>query len=189
MPDHQGDNAAMPQLYLATLADAAELARFAESTFRDTFAAANTPEHMAQHCRDNYATAIQAAQITDPAWTTLLIRQQETLIAYAQCRSGDAPACVASARPGEIHRLYVHRNWHGRGIARMLMSACIETLRQRDADMAWLGVWEQNPRAAAFYRKSGFVEVGEHVFTLGGDPQRDVVMARALTREPASAIG
>jgi ribosomal protein S18 acetylase RimI-like enzyme len=46
--------------------------------------------------------------------------------------------------------------------------------------VAWLGVWEHNPRAIAFYRKSGFVEVGDHVFPVGRDPQRDVVMARAV---------
>ncbi len=44
----------------------------------------------------------------------------------------------------------------------------------------WLGVWEHNPRAIAFYRKLGFVENGDHVFPLGDDPQRDIVMVRAV---------
>ena len=50
----------------------------------------------------------------------------------------------------------------------------------RGAQTLWLGVWERNPRALAFYGKCGFVDVGEHVFLFGTDPQTDRVMARAL---------
>jgi ribosomal protein S18 acetylase RimI-like enzyme len=42
----------------------------------------------------------------------------------------------------------------------------------------WLGVWEKNPRASAFYRKWGFEIVGAHTFRVGDDPQRDLVMYR-----------
>ncbi|MDQ2855211.1 MAG: GNAT family N-acetyltransferase, partial [Acidobacteriota bacterium] len=45
----------------------------------------------------------------------------------------------------------------------------------------WLGVWEHNGRARAFYRKWKFVEFGEHIFQLGEDPQNDILMARDLT--------
>jgi len=47
----------------------------------------------------------------------------------------------------------------------------------------WLGVWERNARAIAFYRKQGFEVVGEQEFMLGADRQRDLVMARRLTGE------
>ncbi|WP_255964558.1 GNAT family N-acetyltransferase, partial [Staphylococcus aureus] len=30
----------------------------------------------------------------------------------------------------------------------------------------WLGVWEHNPRAQAFYKRHGFKVVGEHHFPL-----------------------
>ena len=46
----------------------------------------------------------------------------------------------------------------------------------------WLGVWERNPRAIAFYRKCGFVEDGAAVFVVGTDPQRDVIMSLTLPR-------
>jgi ribosomal protein S18 acetylase RimI-like enzyme len=44
----------------------------------------------------------------------------------------------------------------------------------------WLGVWEENPRAIRFYQKLGFVEFGEHIFQLGDDAQRDVLMKKKL---------
>ena len=56
------------------------------------------------------------------------------------------------------------------------MSACLGKIMQTDTDVVWLGVWEKNPRAIAFYRKFNFKEVGEHVFALGKDMQRDIIM-------------
>ena len=40
----------------------------------------------------------------------------------------------------------------------------------------WLGVWEKNLSAIRFYEKNGFTAFGEHIFMLGTDPQRDVLM-------------
>ena len=53
------------------------------------------------------------------------------------------------------------------------------------ADVVWLGVWEENPRGIAFYRKCGFAVVGSHIFVVGTDPQRDVLMARPCAPEAA----
>jgi len=60
------------------------------------------------------------------------------------------------------------------------MRASLQSLARRGLRGVWLGVWEHNPRALAFYRKFGFEAVGEQVFLLGNDPQRDLVMYRAL---------
>ena len=164
----------------AVRSDAARLARFAEEAFRATFGSVNRAEDMALHCRRSYGEALQAAEIADPRRTTLLAEHTGDLIGYAQLRWGEAPACVVALRPGEIQRLYVLADWHGHGVAQELMTASIAEARHRRADAIWLGVWERNPRALAFYRRCGFVEVGDHVFPLGNDPQRDLVMVLAL---------
>ena len=180
----------MPHLRTATPGDAAALAALAERTFRDTFAAMNTAEDMDRHCRQSYGASIQAAEIADPARVTLVCETliSETpisktageLVAYAQLRWNKAPACVKGQAPGEIQRLYVASDWHGKGLAQQLMQACLDEMQKRGNDMVWLGVWEKNLRAIAFYQKFGFVEVGDHTFALGGDNQRDIVMARTL---------
>ena len=65
-----------------------------------------------------------------------------------------------------------------------LASAAISRPRAAElgAQTIWLGVWERNEKAQAFYRRFGFVECGEHVFTVGSDDQRDIIMSRSLTR-------
>ena len=81
----------------------------------------------------------------------------------------------------ELKRLYVARAWHGRGVAQALMDAALDAARARGAQKLWLGVWERNPRAVAFYAKYGFVRVGEHTFVLGGDAQTDWLFVRPVT--------
>jgi diamine N-acetyltransferase len=171
----------LPTVRQANLSDARrQLAQLAERTFRDTFGAVNTAEDMNLHCQTSYSEALQTRDIANPRMMTLLVEEGERLIGFAQLCWEGAPACVVAASPGEIRRFYLDKGWHGKGIAQALMKDCIEELNRRGSDVAWLGVWEHNPRAVAFYRKFGFVEVGEHIFPLGRDPQRDIVMARPV---------
>lgn len=164
----------------ADVSDARELAGVAEATFRDTFATENSAEDMDAFCKARYGEPIQAAEIANPNMSTLLCEQDRSLIGFAQLRFGEAPSCVVANAPAEIQRLYVAKAFHGLGVAHRLMKESLAEMSSRGHDVVWLGVWERNFRATAFYRKFGFVEVGDHVFTLGSDRQRDIVMARAV---------
>jgi ribosomal protein S18 acetylase RimI-like enzyme len=87
---------------------------------------------------------------------------------------------VAGTAPIELWRFYVDRPLQGRGVARVLMDALLEAAHARGAETIWLGVWERNPRAQAFYGKCGFLDVGQQEFRLGSDRQIDRVMSRRL---------
>jgi ribosomal protein S18 acetylase RimI-like enzyme len=148
----------------------------------------NTAEDMRLHCQTSYSEAIQAGEISDSQRITLLSKDKERLVGFAQLRWGAAPDCVAAKSPGEIQRLYVASDWHGKGVAQDLMNACIAEMISRDSDVIWLGVWERNPRAISFYKKSGFVIAGDHLFSLGNDPQRDVIMVRSSVTRSSEPI-
>ena len=171
----------MQPIRRANPSDAKKLAALAEETFRETFGSMNTIEDMNLHCQTSYSEAIQSAEISDSNVVTLVCEDGGVLIAFAQLRWSEAPNCVSSESPGEIQRLYVAKSWHGKGIAQDLMTACMMEMEERKSDVVWLGVWERNPRAISFYKKFGFVEVGSHVFPLGTDPQRDIIMLRPIS--------
>ncbi len=171
----------------ATPSDAKNLPALAEETFRETFGSMNTIEDMDLHCRTSYSEAIQLAEINDSKMATFVCEDGRNLIAFAQLRWSEAPGCVSAENPGEIKRIYVAKSWHGKGIAHELMATCLNEMAKRKSDVVWLGVWEKNPRAIAFYQKIGFVEVGSHVFPLGTDPQRDIIMVRSVTSPAPSA--
>ena len=137
---------------------------------------------MTIHCRRSYGEAVQAGEISNPNMITLLAEEEKWLIGFAQLRWGDAPDCISARSPVEIQRLYVLNEWHGKGVAQELMNASLEQIKVHGSKVVWLGVWEQNPRAISFYRKFGFMEVGDQVFSLGSEAQRDIIMARATVR-------
>jgi diamine N-acetyltransferase len=156
------------------------LAELAKTTFYETFAASNDATDMALHLQRAYGVAQQTAELSDPDITTLLVEQDGGAIAYAQVRGGHVPACVSGTAPIELWRFYVAPGFHGRGVAQQLMDRVKAEARQRGAKTLWLGVWERNARARAFYAKCGFADAGQHVFLFGTDPQTDVVMTLAL---------
>jgi ribosomal protein S18 acetylase RimI-like enzyme len=162
----------------AVAADAPALAALAEHTFRGAFEADNTAEDMAAHVTRSYSPALQAAEIADRRVTTLVAEAAGALVAYAQLRRGTPPPCVNGPVPLELQRFYVAAPWHGRGLAQALMATALDEARAAGAGTVWLGVWERNARAIAFYRKAGFAEVGAQRFAVGSDLQRDLVMAR-----------
>lgn len=167
---------------LATVADAKSLARLARRTFSDTFAADNGPDDLALHLDRAFTPLQQGRELADPTIRTLLLYVGPTVAAYAQLRRGPAPECVASTSSIELWRFYVAKEWHGQGIAQALMQRVVSEAGQLGADTIWLGVWERNPRAIAFYAKARFVDVGSHVFLLGNDAQTDRIMVRAVAR-------
>ncbi|MBN8726173.1 MAG: GNAT family N-acetyltransferase [Xanthomonadales bacterium] len=171
----------------AQLADAPRLSAFAALTFGETFAGDNTPEDMARYLGETFAAERQAAEIADPTGAVLLAvaadrdgRVADEFLAYAHLVAFPAPATVGGDRPIELRRFYVARAWQGRGVAGALMDAVLDAARERTAEVLWLGVWERNARALAFYRRHGFRRVGEHVFVLGDDRQTDWILARDI---------
>ena len=164
-----------------TAADAAALAELAARTFNETFAADNRPEDIELHSAQAYGEALQLQEILDPEIVTLLVEVEGQLAGYAQLRSGNTPECVTGENPIELWRFYVAQPWHGRGIAQSLMRSVEVNALDRGARTLWLGVWERNERAKAFYRKTDFCDVGSHVYMVGTDAQTDRILARPLS--------
>jgi diamine N-acetyltransferase len=165
---------------LATPADAPRLAELGERIFRDTFAQDNRPEDLDQYLRTAFSEAIQGAEIGDAAFVTLIVDVGGEPAGYAQLRTEPPPAPIEAPGTIELRRFYIERAHHGRGLAQTLMAAVERAAIERDVTGIWLGVWERNPRAIAFYSKCGFLDVGSHVFLLGSDPQTDRIMLRPL---------
>ena len=161
-------------------ADASRVTEFASRTFVETFARDNTEDDMAVHVARAFGTAIQLGEIRDPDTVTLLAELDTTIAGFAQVRRGPFPPCVEGPSPVQLHRFYVDRPFHGRGVAQSLMRAVDDVGRELGGRTLWLGVWERNPRAIAFYTKCGFVDVGTHLCIVGSDAQTDRVMAHAL---------
>jgi ribosomal protein S18 acetylase RimI-like enzyme len=161
---------------VANPSDATKLAAFAEEIFRETFSEFNTVENMNSFCNENYSAEIQEAELSNRAVFTLVATSTEAIVGYIQLRLGNTEKCVSNSNYTELWRLYVAKQVQGSGVAQTLMQKIYEHVKAINSPGLWLGVWEENQRALSFYRKFGFREVGSHVFKLGEDLQRDLIM-------------
>jgi ribosomal protein S18 acetylase RimI-like enzyme len=164
----------------ANSSEAELLADLGARTFTEAFAAENTPENMTAYLAQAFTTARLADELADPKATFLLALVEGEAAGYARLYQGDSPHCVTGERPVELARIYVLQRWLGSGVGRALMQRCVDEARASGSGVLWLGVWQRNVRALAFYRKWGFTTVGEQVFKLGADDQTDWVMQLAL---------
>lgn len=169
-----------PMIRRGTVADAGLLSELGARTFTETFAAENTPEDLASYIGTSFNVARVTAELEDPASIFLIAEVDGRAAGYARLHAGEPAPEIEGAKPIELVRLYVSREWLGRGLGGQLMRACLDQARQAGHETIWLGVWERNPRAQAFYRKWNFRTVGAHVFQLGADKQRDLLMERTL---------
>lgn len=179
----------MPKIRPASAADAACLATFAERAFRDTYAEFNSVADMEVHVRAHLCEPQFRRHLQDPEQRFVVAMEGSEMAGFAQLQRGPAPPAVGGTVRVGILRFYVDAPWHGRGLAPRLMEAALATAADLGADVAWLGVWERNPRAIAFYKKCGFRTVGRASFRLGSDVQQDHLMQRSIETATARVAG
>lgn len=170
----------IPIIRQATSADVALLVEIGAVTFYETFAADNTEQDMATYLAASFNSQQQADELADPLSIFLIAEVGGVAAGYAMLQAGDPPHPDGGEKPIELVRFYVYKQWHGRGVAKTLMEACLDEADAGGFRTLWLGVWEHNGRAQAFYRKWQFEEFGEHVFQLGADEQNDILMRRPV---------
>jgi diamine N-acetyltransferase len=164
----------------AVPADAEMLAQLAARTFYDAFASSSTPENMQAYMSAAFNRPGIERELADPRSKFLIAEVGCEPAGYAKLYAGEVPECVTGPDPIEIVRLYAEQRWLGSGVGRALMQTCLDEARESGYRTIYLGVWEQNHRALAFYRKWGFEIVGSHILMVGGDPQNDWWMERRL---------
>ena len=102
------------------------------------------------------------------------------VVGYLKVNFGEAQTELKDSNAVEIERIYVSKAFHGKKVGQMLYEKALNIAHERKSDYLWLGVWEKNLRAIAFYQKNGFVEFGQHIFKLGDEEQTDLMMRLQL---------
>lgn len=80
----------------------------------------------------------------------------------------------------EIERIYIRSPFQKQGLGKYLFNKALEVAMKQNKKKIWLGVWEKNEKAIAFYKKMGFVQTGAHSFYMGDEEQTDFIMAKIL---------
>ena len=165
----------------ATRSDVALLIRLGVQTFYDTFAEVNTPTDMELYLQKNFNEAQVASELNDNDNTFLIAECEGMAAGYAKLRKGTTPPELAGQGAIELERLYVTKTFIGKNVGKVLMERCLSLAKEQGFATVWLGVWEHNHRAIAFYTKCGFTKFNTHPFMLGNDLQTDNMMKKDIS--------
>lgn len=166
------------QVQIANSSHVEALLALARRTFVDTYAIYNTPENLQLYLDTNFTPAIMAGELSEKGSTYLVGFEDNTIIAFAKIRTIDT--ILEDSEAAEIQRIYVDQSYHSKGLGSVMMQACIDYAKQQGFNKMGLGVWENNPKAIAFYTKWGFEKVGVHSFVLGSEEQNDFILMKNL---------
>lgn len=149
-------------------------------TFKDTFGAENSEVDMEKYVKENLSREVLTAEIENTDSYFFMGVIDGTPVGYLKLNKGDAQTEKQGVESIEIERIYVRKPWIGKGIGGLLIDYAVNFAVQNHFPRLWLGVWERNERAIKFYEKKGFNSFADHIFTLGNDAQRDVLMELKL---------
>jgi ribosomal protein S18 acetylase RimI-like enzyme len=79
---------------------------------------------------------------------------------------GEVIASVMALSNGSLDYVFVVPNWHGKGIAKALVSKALKYIQERGHTQAWLEVYAHNEVAVTLYQSFGF-ETFEEEISLG----------------------
>ena len=156
------------------------IADLSRKTFYDAFAADNTPEDIDKFMNEQFTRESLMAEVTEPGSIFFLATIEDQVVGYARMREAPNPPELGHEPAIEIARIYAVTDTIGKGVGSALMQQCLAIAQERKKAVVWLGVWEHNQRAIAFYTRWGFQKFSEHVFVVGNDPQTDWMMKKVL---------
>jgi len=165
----------------ANLGDATLLAALGWKTFYETFAPLNNEVDVRLYVDKNFTTEQLLKELEDPYSIFLIAQAGDTVAGYAKLRTQVNPDAPPGTVSIELERIYSDRDFLGKHVGKTLMQATIDLAKHKGYDTLWLGVWEFNPRAIAFYEKWGFEKFSSHPFLLGTDLQTDLLYKKKLT--------
>ena len=149
-------------------------------TFCETFAKDNTPEDTQKYIDTNFSDEQMLKEINTIGSTFFIAFLNNKPVAYLKINIGEAQTEKQGNDSLEIQRIYVSSDCKGKRIGSRLMKIAEEEAVKANCKRVWLGVWEHNDAALAFYGKKGYKRFSEHVFMFGNDAQTDYLMEKFI---------
>lgn len=160
--------------------DSRELQEISVDTFNETFEEQNSPEHLNAYLEKAFNLKQLEQELTNRSSQFFFVYFNHEVAGYLKVNTDDAQSEVMGDESLEIERIYVKKKFQKHGLGKHLLSKVMEIAMEQKKKNIWLGVWEKNENAIAFYQKKGFVQTGAHSFYMGDDEQVDLIMTKTL---------
>ncbi|MBT2668777.1 GNAT family N-acetyltransferase [Bacillus sp. ISL-4] len=160
--------------------DSRKLQEISYETFNETFKHQNTPENMNNYLERAFNLKQLEKELSNISSQLFFVYFNNQVAGYLKVNTNDAQTEEMGDESLEIERIYIKNKFQKHGLGKYLLNKAIEIAMERNKKKIWLGVWEKNENAIAFYKKLGFVQTGAHSFYMGDEEQIDIIMTKTL---------
>jgi diamine N-acetyltransferase len=125
-----------------------------------------------------HSPALYEAWIDSPQSDIWLLDDAGELAGYSVLKTCELP--VDPMPPGalELSRLYLLQRLHGSGFGTVLLETVFARVEERGRPPLFLSVFSGNVGAQRLYQRHGFRQVGEYLFEVGGQRDREFIFRR-----------
>lgn len=163
-----------------TLEDSRKLQEVSCETFNETFKHQNSPENMNAYLERAFNLKQLEKELSNISSQFFFVYFNNEVAGYLKVNTNDAQSEEMDDESLEIERIYIKNKFQKHGLGKYLLNKAMEIAMERNKRKVWLGVWEKNENAIAFYKKMGFVQTGAHSFYMGDEEQIDFIMNKTL---------
>lgn len=160
--------------------DLPKLLEISYETFNETFKNQNSPENIKAYLERAFNLKQLEKELSNISSQFFFVYLNNEVAGYLKININDAQSEEMSDESLEIERIYIKRKFQKHGLGMYLLNKAIEIAMEFNKKKIWLGVWEKNENAIAFYEKMGFVQTGSHSFYMGNEEQVDFIMTKIL---------
>lgn len=157
-------------------------------TFDETYRPMNSPETMDRYLHESFNIGKLSKELSDINCKFYLIYLDSKLAGYIKMNYAPAQSDINDPVSVEVERIYVRQEYKGKGFGKFLMEYAFQQAQQNKKEYVWLGVWEKNVSAIAFYQKMGFREAGRHSFRIGSELQSDLIMKKIVNKSKKTEV-
>ncbi|AQQ52301.1 GNAT family N-acetyltransferase [Planococcus lenghuensis] len=161
--------------------DVRTLKEISAETFSETFKDQNSPEQLTAYVEKAFSLKQLEKEIADPSSRFYFIVFEGEVAGYLKVNAGHAQSEAMGNDALEIERIYVKNKFQNLGLGKHLLNKALDVAKEDGKKKIWLGVWEKNEKAIAFYAKKGFIQTGAHSFYMGDEEQVDFLMTKPLS--------
>jgi diamine N-acetyltransferase len=160
------------------LEDLRTLQEISYETFNETFKDQNSPENMNAYLERAFNLDQLEKELSNISSQFFFVYFNNEVAGYLKVNINDAQSEEIDDESLEIERIYIKSKFQKHGLGKYLLNKAMEIAMERNKKKIWLGVWEKNENAIAFYKKMGFVQTGAHSFYMGDEEQIDFIMTK-----------
>ena len=165
---------------VATMADAAALARLGAATFVETFGPMYQAADLAAFLAGSRSEAVYAKLLNDPQvrMNLAFLNGNPEPVGYFVAGPCKLPVDKLEPTAGEVRELYVLAEYQKHKMGTKLMVGALEWLESQRRAPLYVGVYSENVGAQRLYSRFGFSKVGEYDFPVGDHIDREFILKR-----------